>query len=596
MRTCIEPAIVSASVGAGKTVNIAALAKHMSDAGAEVLVLASQGELIEQNAAMARKCGLKLSVYSSALKSKSAFYPAVFGTRGTIVNSLTKDFKDKKIHTILIDECHQLNWKDLVPPNSRNPSMEDIIDFIKSELFNYEEVSDYAKIIAFFLLKNPKLRIIGYTGSPYRGTEDIIGPFWKKKLYDVDTMYLVGLGYLVPPIFGFTDDVHKYDLSEFTPSQDENNTGDFSNEVMKKMEKKLTKDKKLTEIIIEEVVSISEQRKGGVMITCAGIKHCEQVSEFLPNGTWAIITGATKDKKRAKILKGCRDGSIKYILQVGCLTTGVNVPPWSTSVILRRIGSLTLLTQLIGRILRILEDEDIANGFEKSDGLVLDYTDTFESFGDIFENQILDAAKLSRKRQSDEHQACPKCEAKNTIHAVRCIAQADTDDGRCEHFFKGSMCMKCDTMNSPTSRNCRKCDAIMIDPAKSLKNKAYTEADFKEVKSIEWTRTKADGGICITYHLNSTYMKNGIEFPEVAREFFKPGSSKPHERGKWVNFINTHVTNPSHRRMAFEMRFVGKVLKMKSIFNPVTHMTHRVNDKGFSIINRRRFLSGREVK
>ena len=102
MRESNDPAIVAASVGAGKTVNIAAIAKHMSDAGAEVLVLASQGELVEQNTAMARKCGLKVSIYSSSLGSKSSFYPAVFGTRGTVVKSLQKDFKDKKIHTILI--------------------------------------------------------------------------------------------------------------------------------------------------------------------------------------------------------------------------------------------------------------------------------------------------------------------------------------------------------------------------------------------------------------------------------------------------------------------------------------------------------------
>ena len=100
-----KPVVVSASVGSGKTLSIAALAKHTSNKGGRVLVLARQGELIEQNSKMAWKCGLKNSVYSASLFTKSTFYPVVMGTEGTVSGALTDEFKDSKFDLMLIDEC-----------------------------------------------------------------------------------------------------------------------------------------------------------------------------------------------------------------------------------------------------------------------------------------------------------------------------------------------------------------------------------------------------------------------------------------------------------------------------------------------------------
>ena len=577
----LDPAIVAASVGAGKTINIAALAKHVASLGGSVLVLARQGELVNQNSKMAWKCGLKNSVFSASLNTKSTFYPVVFGTEGTVARSLTSDFKAKKFDLILIDECHMLDHVDLLEAlNPKNVNA---------------EYTQYTKIITHFKALNPKLRIIGYTGSPYRGKEDIIGGFWKKKLYDVSTMYLVGLGYLVPPTFGFGDDLHKYDLSEWTPDQSTESASDFSSKEMAAMQRKILKEKQVTQVIIEEVIEITKSR-GGVMITCAGKKHCEQVAEFLPQNTWAIITDSTSTKARSKALEDARDGKIKFILQVGCLTTGVNVPPWDTSVILRRIGSLTLLTQLIGRVLRILEQEDIDRGFKKSDALILDYTDTFSSFGDIYDDPMLDRARTEKAKQSDETQPCPLCDQLNSMYAVRCIGQSESEeDGRCGHFFKFNMCFRCNTMNSPSAQNCRKCKAIMIDPAEKLKGKAYTDDQYKKVLSMEWEPAKGKG-LWVKYYLDSIYTKQGIESQEVAKEHYDPFSAEHHHKVRWNNFLEAHINGTSWRFAVKKMRSIQQIIHSKAMFDVPTHITHRVNEKGISIIARRKFLSGREAK
>jgi DNA repair protein RadD len=577
-----DAVVIAASVGAGKTVNIAALAKQVSSVGGSVLVLARQGELIEQNSKMAWRCGLKNSVFSASLNSKSTFYPVVFGTEGTVARSLDTDFKDRKFNVILIDECHMVDHVDLL--DALNPKKQGA------------EYTQYTKIITHFLRLNPKTRIIGYTGSPYRGKEDIIGGFWKKKIYDVSTMYLIGLGYLVPPTFGFGDDLHKYNLSEWTPDQSTTSASDFSTKELAAMSRQIVKEKQITEVIIEEVIEITKER-GGVMITCAGKKHCEQVAEFLPRGTWSIITDSTSTKNRRQALIDAREGKIKFILQIGCLTTGVNVPNWDTSVLLRRIGSLTLLTQLIGRVLRIPEQEDIDRGCTKSDALILDYTDTFASFGDIYDDPMLDKARLEKGKQSDETQLCPECDQVNSMFAVRCIGESKDRRvaERCDHFFKYNMCFRCNTKNAPTASNCRKCKAIMIDPAQKLKGKAYNDDDYKKVLSMEWELGKAKG-LWIKYYLDSVFTKQGIESQEIAKEYYDPFSAEHHHKVRWNNFLNAHISGQGWRYQIKQKRSLREIMHTKAMFDIPTHITHRLNEKTISIIARRKFLSGREAK
>ena len=66
-----EPAYVTASVGAGKSINIAFMCKHVTEKGGKVLVLSRQGEIISQNADDAWAIGVKTSIFSASLGKKS---------------------------------------------------------------------------------------------------------------------------------------------------------------------------------------------------------------------------------------------------------------------------------------------------------------------------------------------------------------------------------------------------------------------------------------------------------------------------------------------------------------------------------------------
>lgn len=590
-RSTSKPAIHDQSVGAGKTIQIAFFAKHVADKGGRVLCLARQGELVEQNSDDYRMIGGKCSIYSASLNRKSTYYPVVFGTEGTVYRAISDDFKALKFDALLIDECHMVDWQDVID------CIADVNDgfdyFANVDDSGKTKHSQYAVIITHLMRINPNMRIIGYTGSPYRGSKSIIGDFWDCKLSEVGTYELVSLGYLVPPVFGFGDDDHSYDLKEFTP-QGGDGAQDYTQQELAAMGRKITKEQTKTQLIIEEVIERTRDRLG-VLITCASKKHCEQVAECLPDGTWGIITDSTSTAKRRELLAKAKTGEIKYMLQIGCLTTGVNVPYWDVCVILRRIGSLTLLIQLIGRVLRTLKPHQIEDGIVKNDALVLDYTDTMESMGNIYENPILDIALSQKAVANKQSVKCQRCGTANSQYAVRCIGQdQESADGRCEYYFKSVVCGMCEAENAPSAKTCRKCDAVMIDPNRDLIRKAYTDADYKPVLAMH-VDTAANGSLRITYQLDSTYMKNGIEKPEIAKEYFKIGSKEPQDKGRWWSFVRSHIQGDKFQQSMMRCSQVEQVLRNKAMFDVPTEITHRVNDKGFSIINRKRFRSGREA-
>ena len=123
VRTSSEPAFHSISVGGGKSLMIAFLTKHVTERGGRVLILARQGELVSQNSEEYKMICGKCSIYSASLGMKSTFYPAVFGTEGTVSRALDTDFayneKEPKkspgfYHALAIDEAHMVDWQDVL--------------------------------------------------------------------------------------------------------------------------------------------------------------------------------------------------------------------------------------------------------------------------------------------------------------------------------------------------------------------------------------------------------------------------------------------------------------------------------------------------
>lgn len=592
-----EPAFVNASVGAGKTINIGMLAKHVSEKGGKVLVLARQGELIEQNAEDAWLMECKNSTFSASLgtSKKAPHFPVVMGTEGTVCRALDTRLADSVFDLLLIDECHMVDWEDVT---SLTPT------------------SQYAKIIHEMKRRNPKLRIIGYSGSVFRGTDPILGEFWKKELINIGTDYLCDRGFLVPQTFGFGHDDVGYGLEGFDPLSEEG-TNDFTATQLKEMEKQILENPTATQKIMREVIERTKDRNG-VLITCAGKKHCEEAARALPEGSFGIVTDSTKKAERRKILADAKVGKIKYVLQVGCLTTGVNVPPWDTIVILRRIGSLTLLIQLIGRGLRLLKEmHERELGMKKTDCLILDYSETMASMGELYHHPILEQADIEEAKQKKKPLVeCPTCGTMNSSTARRCIGKKThpfftslkyaspylinqwlhdrkwrplrkkdllpqwVPDDRCENFYKSRVCEHCNCLNDTTARTCRQCKEFLIDPNEALNKNAYRDSDFIRVLSMGMVLTRDRKKIVVKYRL-----ENG----EKATEFFTLVGGQKFQYKLWKEFVDQHVFNGDLKANILKLYLPEQIMNFQAAFVAPKFITHRKNDGGYDIIRHKRF-------
>jgi superfamily II DNA or RNA helicase len=590
------PAFVTASVGAGKTVMIGCIAKRFEDiAENEIkrlgiqteiekdkikkkwrgLIISRQGEIIEQDARTCWEIGVNNSIFCASIKNmKSTAYNVIVGSEGTVVNALTKKLANVVFSYLLIDEAHEVSWEDVI---SDNPS------------------TQYGIIIKELQIRckaayNRELIIIGYTGTPMRKNESILGDFWKKEICNISTDYLVDRDFLVPTIFG--NPVTIYNLDEFKSSEIDG-IADFSIAELAAMQNEITKQKTKTQEIMEEVVKLTKERNG-VLITCAGMRHCQEAAEHLPIGSYAIVTEKLNKKDRAKALKDAYNGDIKYVLQIGCLTTGVDIPFWDTSVILRKIRSLTLLKQLLGRGMRKLKPEQIDADLIKHDHLVLDYTDTMHEIGELYFDPILEKAELSRAKRNGDTIPCPKCGAENSVFARRCIGKSKSDE-RCEYFFRSRLCEPhyqgdkiinkgCNALNDPCARYCRICDNVLIDPNLNLTNKHYQKGDFHQVHDFNIRMTNNGEGLLFEYKIDLEGK------PYTAREVFWPSGDNLISRNAWKSKgIFQHVKDPKIKSIILKEKTAAGVLKHAEFIAAPRQITHRINSKNRDIVHRKIF-------
>lgn len=586
------PLVVNASVSSGKSVMICELAAAVHAAGiskgnrVRILVIQRQGILCEQNSEAAWNIDLKNSVYSASAFGgrKSMFYDVVYCTEGTVARALDVRFaEDKPWHPdlILIDECHQVGWDD---PNSQ---------FMKT-------------ILHFYRIK-PHMRLIGYTGSPFRTTESIIGPFWSgfatieanDPLYPeggvgnglVSTEFMIQEGWVVPPQFGMPT-AHGYDFSAVDWERDD-----------EKELNKLTASEQLMAEILAEVITISQDRKG-VLIFASTQRHARKIVEMLgrlgvdPEKV-GIIVDSTTEKEKTRILKAAQTGEIKFTVNVGVLTTGVNVPWWDTIVFMRPIGTLTLLTQAIGRVLRLLigegdmpmverdaltadERKDLIAASDKPDALILDYAGVMDRLGKLYENPVLEQAELERAKKKNELIDCQECGTQNSIHARRCIG-VDKNKQRCDHFWVFRLCPHCGIKNDVVARQCRnaECAAELIDPNEKLSKTHFKDAEAIPVASMDLSC--GPGG--------ALYVKWELTDGRKPIEIYYPNASKNPvvtTRAWFNNYVKEHVESEKGQYMARRMKN-NQAVAMKTIFRVPTHIIARQNEKGKWSVGKRYF-------
>ena len=479
VKQCIEPCLIEAATGAGKSHIIAAIAQtmHGISKGKHILCLAPSAELVIQNKEKYLATGNPASTFSASAGGRDLRHPVVFGTPMTVKNKIHR-FTDQ-FCAVVIDEAHGIT-----------PTIRHIINRMKE--------------------CNQNLRVIGLTATPYRlgsgyiyrtdtdgnpmGDNCCKNPYFAKLVSQITAPDLIARGYLSPPVIGAINSSGYQTLDMQLNSRGQFDAADIDRAFVGKGRK--------TSAVIADIIGQAQDRRS-VLIFASTVQHAHECMESLPPSLSAIVTGNTAKKERAQILADFKAYKIKYLVNVAVLTTGFDAPSVDIVALLRATESVGLLQQIIGRGLRI------AHG--KTDCLILDYAQNIERHcpdGDLFAPEV--RANMQGASTGMIEASCPDCSAINKFAARPntsgfLVSQdgyfldlagypIETEKGQqmpahfgrkcqaeylvtgaggsliqCAYRWTFKECGHCLADNDIAARYCRQCKGELVDPNEKLK-------------------------------------------------------------------------------------------------------------------------------
>jgi DNA repair protein RadD len=380
--------IVSACVGAGKSILIAMFCKRVIEAypNQRILMVVSSRELVQQNYEKLRAIYPEgnYGLYCSGLGKKNGHAQIVFATIASIHD---KAMQTGAFNLCIIDECHLVNTKD---------------------------VGTYRKMIADYTRLNPKFRVIGFTGTPYRGSGILITEGEQALFTDIASEItiseLLEQGYLSPLVLSETRT-----KTDITGVHIDSKTGDFK---INELAKAIDRDD-VTQSVVTEIIEAGHDRKSW-LIFGVDVKHCEHLHEELERRGvhGAVVHGKTPKAQRDRILSQFKSHQLRYVVNCQILTTGFDHAATDLIALVRNTRSPCLFVQMGGRGLRIAEG--------KRDCRWLDFTDSTSVLGSI------DTIKGRRenKNKKDGTPILKKC----PICGVSCAPAATLCE--CGHTFE----------------------------------------------------------------------------------------------------------------------------------------------------------------
>ena len=383
-----NPCVVIPTAG-GKSLCIAQVAKDAVTVwNGRVMILAHVKELVEQNAAKLKSIcpELKVGIYSAGLDSRETDAPVIVAGIPSVYNKIDAF---KPFDLVMIDEVH------MVPPDGEG---------------RYRTFLEAAKRV------NPRVRLIGWTATPYRTQGGLICKpenLLNEVCYEIGVKELINRGY----ISNITAKAGRH-----APDTDglHIRAGEF---VAEDVEKLMGEDG-LVNSACREIVELTKDRQA-CLVFCTSVAHCKKVAAMitkLSGEECAIVTGDTPADEREETIKRLRGETVKadlfsekpplkYCCNVSVLTTGTDIPRLDTIALLRPTNSPGLLVQMVGRGFRLSPET------HKTECLVLDYGRNIERHGPI------DMIKVKEPGQGGGGplaKACPKCQTIVNLPVMLC--------------------------------------------------------------------------------------------------------------------------------------------------------------------------------
>ena len=383
-----NPCVV-ASVGSGKSLMIAQVAKDaVLNWNGRVLILQHVKELVEQNSAkiIALCPEVKVGIYSAGLNRKDTEEPIIVAGIQSIYN---KAAEFKPFDLVIVDEVHRVSER--------------------SE-------SEYQTFIRDAKKLNPRLRVIGFTATPFRDS----GPICKSEnllnevCFEIGIKELITMGYL-SKVTARCGKV-KADLEHLHIR-----AGEF---IADEVEKAMGEDRVVVNVC-REIVARTVDRKT-CLIFCTSVEHCRKVAKLIAEFSGeecAIVTGETPADERAHTIArlrgecavmdlfGTKEKPLRYCCNVGVMTTGTDIPNIDSIALLRPTASASLYIQMVGRGLRLSP----ATG--KTECEVYDFGANVDRFGPI---DMIDVKDPKRGTGEPLVKVCPKCESYVRLPVMIC--------------------------------------------------------------------------------------------------------------------------------------------------------------------------------
>lgn len=333
--------VIAMPTGTGKSVVIGRFVSRVMQQwpNQRIMMLTHVKELIEQNADKLRQIWptAPLGIHSAGLNARDIANPVIYGGVQSVAPTIKKaieEYEAKIGHNggpLIGDPRLHFGWRDLV-----------LID--ECHLLSPEDDTLYQYVIAELKKINPRLKVIGFTATPYRLKQGMItdGGVFTDVAYDLTTIEsfnrLIAEGYLSPLIPRPTNvaiDVSNVGMSK----------GDYN---QKQLEEAL--DDETTFSGVKEMVELGRDRRCW-LVFAAGVKNAEKIAAMLQylGISAAAVHSKNKGNKNDQIIEAFKNGEIRALVNANKLTTGFDLPMIDLIGMFRPTLSPGLWVQMLGR-------------------------------------------------------------------------------------------------------------------------------------------------------------------------------------------------------------------------------------------------------
>lgn len=373
-----------------------------------ILMLVHSKELVAQNADKLRKIwpNAPMGIYSSALNKRELGEPITYAGVASVAK---RSAQLGHIDICLVDECHAIS---------------------------NTESGMYRNLIAELTEINPKMRVLGFSASPYRTGQGMLtdGDLFTDSIEVATIQGLVYEGKLAPLRSKITE-------VKLSTEGLKKHVGDFQS---KDMQAKFNTSE-LNHGIAAEIIEVAANRKHW-LIFCSGVEHSKDFSEVLNSmGIKADhVSGKDSPSDRDEKLRKFAAGEIRALCNVNILTTGYDFPALDCIAMLRGTTSPGLYLQIAVRGMRIAEG--------KKDCLVLDFCGNVSRHGPV--TNVQPPRKKGEKGGEAPVKPCPECDELLHMSCMICTCCGYEFPKREKEYSLGTDCIM--GINYPETMNVRR--------------------------------------------------------------------------------------------------------------------------------------------